>query len=125
SKKPVTLVRYFSGHDAKRDATSRSMLIETGLVGLFGLIGMTWVFPVAGRVIASLRRRVDPATEAAAPLAAPLRLSILIPAHNEEHSILETLQSVAAAVDKAKVSVPGLEASIIVGADGCTDSTAR
>lgn len=56
-----------------------------------------------------------------------MTLAILVPAHNEERSIAKTLESIHAAIARAKEAsgFARFEARLLVGADGCEDSTAR
>jgi glycosyltransferase involved in cell wall biosynthesis len=84
---------------------------------------MTWLFPVISRLVSpslaggAIRRRK---TSAKLP-----SIAVLIPAHDEESSIRRTLRSVEVAIAAARRRGLLEDAKIIVGADGCTDSTAR
>ena len=61
----------------------------------------------------------NPAAAAMTADAAPLRLAVLVPAHNEESGIEATLESLAAC------EYPADARRIVVIADNCTDGTAE
>jgi MYXO-CTERM domain-containing protein len=65
--------------------------------------------------LASRRRRRDPATGAARP-----RLTIVVPAHDEEATLPACLRSLREAID-----ADGGDARVVVVADACADATAR
>jgi glycosyltransferase involved in cell wall biosynthesis len=80
-------------------------------VGLVGSCGMTFLAPLAARVLARRREESLASSEA-------FDVDVLIPAHNEERDLPSTLASVrASARGSARVR-------ILVGADSCVDRTA-
>lgn len=91
------------------------------LIAAFGISAMTWLFPVLARGIATARKGTEPKTTQKTEITK--RFSIVIPAHNEEATIAQTLTSIEAAIVKLKSIRPEVEVEILVGADGCTDRT--
>lgn len=73
----------------------------------------------AGQRRPSYGRRFGPAPEPRADPAAAMKLSFVIPAHDEEALIAQTIDSIRASVEPL-----GRDYEIIVAADGCTDATA-
>ncbi|NLF25601.1 MAG: glycosyltransferase [Deltaproteobacteria bacterium] len=98
------------------------------LVASAGVLGTTWLFPLLGRLLWNSQKR-DEQTEYIGgnphTKLTPLSLAIIIPAHNEEAVLAETLESIILASACAHSLQPNLEISICVGADGCTDKTAE
>lgn len=89
-------------------------------VGLAGLLGMTWLFPLLGRCVCVWRgsRRTETAGNQ------QIRsIAILVPAHNEEAVIVETLRSIKRAVTALQRAHEEIECTTVIGADGCTDGT--
>lgn len=85
----------------------------TGLVGLVGLFALSFVLSLLVLLAAAAcSRRPAPAA------AAPLLLAVIVPAHNEELVLAQTLASLKAQ------SYPAECFEIVVVADNCTDSTA-
>jgi cellulose synthase/poly-beta-1,6-N-acetylglucosamine synthase-like glycosyltransferase len=77
---------------------------------------MTFLFPLITAACRTRRsQRID-----SAPL--PQKISILIPAHNEERLLPGTLNSIFQAIEATKSGWPCIF-RILVGADGCTDKT--
>jgi len=87
-----------------------------------GALGATFLFPFVGRGLWRLQRR---------PMVACTQqqnsrtVAILIPAHNEEAVIGQTIATIQASVNVAKSVFPDTRFTISVGADGCTDRTAE
>ncbi len=98
-------------------------------LGWFGLLGMTWLFPTLARSLWKFKQTQAPRRRLmlVGPSARPLRVSILIPAHNEQSNLPRTLKSIEQAIIHAMVHAPGAppEISIHVGADGCSDKTSQ
>jgi glycosyltransferase involved in cell wall biosynthesis len=77
---------------------------------------MTFLFPVLAALVGVAPHRgnrTDPQST---------RLAILIPAHNEERLLTETLKSISDSINEAHVDL-FYTFRVIVGADGCTDRT--
>lgn len=91
------------------------------LIGLFGLACATFCCPMAAWVLSVSRRRALALNNASRSLSIPLRLEVLVAAHNEETAITQTLQSIVNAV--AGVSPSALAAQVTVCLDHCTDNT--
>lgn len=89
-------------------------------VGLAGLLGMTWLFPLLGRLVCLWRGR---SRTTPARYDEVSSLAILVPAHNEEMVIVETLRSVKRSIAALQRTYPKTSSTTIVGADGCTDRT--
>jgi cellulose synthase/poly-beta-1,6-N-acetylglucosamine synthase-like glycosyltransferase len=87
------------------------------LAGFAGLAWATVGAPFFGMLLHALfpKNTPSPTREGSAP-----KLEILIAAHNEEHVIAQTLESVRASAARA-----GLDTAITVGLDHCTDGTAK
>jgi cellulose synthase/poly-beta-1,6-N-acetylglucosamine synthase-like glycosyltransferase len=98
-------------------------MIELALIvaGCLGLLGATWLFPVLAGFVqihgGSASKKPDAAAE-------PLKIRILIPAHNEAKILKDTLLSIGGAVKAFNELSPESDISIVVGADGCSDNTA-
>ncbi|HUP57639.1 MAG TPA: glycosyltransferase [Bdellovibrionota bacterium] len=85
---------------------------------------MTWLFPVISRLVSPSLAGGAIRSRKTSPAKLP-SIAVLIPAHDEESSIRRTLRSVEVAIAAARRRGLLEDAKIIVGADGCTDSTAR
>lgn len=88
--------------------------------GVVGCLGMTWLFPMLACLL--WRRKRIAAMAPSAPIAS---VAVLIPAHNEEENISAGLETVRAAMSRARIARPDLAVKILVGADGCTDRTSQ
>lgn len=88
------------------------------LISFVGILGMTFLFPLLAAVCSPPARRSMPS----APH--PQTIGILIPAHNEEALLPTTLCDVSRAIQQARRLSP-CSFRVLVGADGCTDSTAK
>ena len=88
------------------------LLTAIGVVGTIGAITTGWLVGV----LVNARRRRD--NQGLASAATP-RLAVVVPAHNEEMVLAETLRSIAAQ------EYPTDQFRTVVVADNCTDSTAR
>lgn len=53
------------------------------------------------------------------------RIDVVVPAHDEADRIAACLDALVGAVDRLALERPGLDASVTVVLDGCTDGTAR
>ncbi|MCC7440252.1 MAG: glycosyltransferase [Bdellovibrionales bacterium] len=99
------------------------MLHAVLFLGLAGVLGMTWLFPLLGRGFAALSgigvSRDRPSSRKVR------RVAVLVPAHNEESALPHTLESLKRAIAVARAAYPGVEFELRVGADGCTDRTAE
>ena len=89
-------------------------------IALFGILGMTWLFPIIGRFFWKPEIQV----EATSKINFKHNIAILIPAKNEEETLPGTLWSISDAIEHVKLRNPDLEFSILVGADSCSDKTA-
>ncbi|MBL7716939.1 MAG: glycosyltransferase [Bdellovibrionales bacterium] len=90
------------------------------LIAAFGVSAMTWLFPwVASRSVP----KVVPIRPAAPEKVS--RFSIIVPAHNEEATIVQTLTSIQAAISALKSVRPEIEVEVLLGADGCHDRTVQ
>jgi glycosyltransferase involved in cell wall biosynthesis len=95
------------------------------VLGLIGLSAMTWLFPVIGYLWSFFAREGRGGRSDVAGARLCLRkISVLIPAHDEETTISGTLLSVKLAAGRLKEERPDIEVEVVVGADGCTDKTA-
>jgi glycosyltransferase involved in cell wall biosynthesis len=91
-------------------------------VGIAGLLGMTWFFPLVGRIMA---RSSFPRVGSREDLPVPVKsIAVLIPAHNEETAIGPTIKSIQIAIESLSRVFPEVKCSLVVGADGCSDRTA-
>lgn len=92
-------------------------------LGITGFLAMTFLFPlvaIAGRLIGIEGEfAVTPEGEENQPES----LSILIPAHNEEQTLGETLNSINRAIERAQQKGFFKNIRVVVGIDGCTDQT--
>ena len=87
------------------------------ILSVLGIFGMTFLFPLLAAIISPSTKR------AAVSSPHPRNVAILIPAHNEETVIQKTLESIAEAIKVATDTSP-CAFRVLVGADGCTDTTA-
>jgi cellulose synthase/poly-beta-1,6-N-acetylglucosamine synthase-like glycosyltransferase len=87
-----------------------ALLSLLGISLIFGALGF---FSIASALFARVPQLLSPLQ---IPLSSPI--SILIPAHNEEDKIGETLRSLW-----GEISDSGIEARVIVALDRCTDQT--
>ncbi len=113
------------------------------IIGLAGVLGMTWLFPLLATIVWRKSRYTNSSESLsmssflkygtlqvgseASPhndQVAPYSLAILTPAHNEEAILSKTLTSFAAAIKRAQQVFPGISIEVVVGADGCSDKTA-
>jgi glycosyltransferase involved in cell wall biosynthesis len=88
------------------------------ILGIFGGLGMTWLCPVLGMIYKTSERKAEPNWP-------PRSLEILIPAHNEEARIIETLTRIQKQSEECLKRNTQASISIRVGADACTDQTAE
>lgn len=91
----------------------------SAIVGVLGFSAMTWLFPAVARLVA-LGLEKD---RSVLPRKAVRRIAILIPAHNEERTLVETLPSMRASIQYLRQRNPEIEVDIRIGADGCKDRT--
>ncbi len=89
---------------------SLALCVVTGLIGLFALAAVLSLLVLLAS--AALSRRPAPATSAS------LLLAVIVPAHDEELVLAQTLVSLQAQSHSAEC------VEIVVVADNCTDSTA-
>ncbi len=108
------------------------------VVGIVGILGMTWLFPVIALLLWKITHTQNseqtadnsvsgnhiPCGEAARG-ARVSSLAILVPAHNEEQTLEATLKSIFDAVQAALSVFPGLRVEVVVGIDGSRDNTKR
>lgn len=89
------------------------------LIGIFGLGAITFLFPWIAAFL------INPATSFRSSKL-PRSVSVLIPAHNEERVIRQTVGSClrAMAALESLPGVPKIEVELLVGADACNDATA-
>ncbi len=98
------------------------MFIVLFWVGIVGLLGATFLFPVLGRGLWRLQRRTI------TPCSQPKNsrhVAILIPAHNEEAVIGQTIATILESVKVSQSVFPDTVFTVSVGADGCSDRTAE
>ncbi|RMG39358.1 MAG: glycosyltransferase [Candidatus Dadabacteria bacterium] len=99
------------------------MLEVIFITGVFGLLGMTWLFPLGAagfsRLIFCSKERRTPQPDSIKSIA------VLIPAHNEEQKLAATLKSINAALIHMRFRYPQVSVKLVVGADGCSDNTSR
>lgn len=88
------------------------------LLGAFGVFGMTWLCPLLSLIYRSSQRSAQPNWP-------PRSLEILIPAHNEENSITQTLGEVLKQAEECTRKSPNSVIQVRVGADACSDLTAE
>jgi cellulose synthase/poly-beta-1,6-N-acetylglucosamine synthase-like glycosyltransferase len=95
---------------------------------LLGILGMTWMFPLlaiatsrSGRFRSLRGENLFSSFEKSA--VPESRISIVVPAHNEEHQLGSTLKSVRDAIGEATAKFPQVNFSIVVGVDGCSDNS--
>jgi 1,2-diacylglycerol 3-beta-glucosyltransferase len=101
---------------SSRSSAGFRRLLGAALLGFEGALALSSGYLLALLVAARDSIR-NPATAAAVSDEAPLRLVVLVPAHNEESGIEATLESLAAC------EYPAGARRIVVIADNCTDST--
>ena len=110
------------------------MVVALLALGLFGLLGMTWLFPLTARAFSSLRspsssgspsqpNHDDLFLSAFRGVLQPLKIAVLVPAHNDETGLSRTLESVSRAARVAREKFPSLTVELHVGLDGCTDNS--
>jgi len=99
------------------------MNVNVILLAVFGMLGMTILFPLLAACLSPFQNKGRERKQDSRASDSPIKISILIPAHNEEKSIGVTILSVQAAIILAERSYSGLHCEIIVGADACTDRT--
>lgn len=102
------------------------MLFVLLIIGLLGVLGMTWLFPVLARMlwkwqIGRAAVGVPFGLEKQQPACS---LAILLPAHNEEAVLASTLTSILKAIENVQQRYPQLACRLLVGADYCSDATA-
>jgi hypothetical protein len=104
-----------------------AMLNGALLLGLLGLLGMTWLFPLLGRAVAWVaeRRRASAALLPGSARVSPRKVAVLVPAHNEEASLPGSIGSMVRAIRFASRKFSQVEFVVRVGADGCSDGSAR
>ena len=90
-------------------------------LGIFGCLGMTWLFPIISRLFWQL----EELEEEPYSISLKKEISILIPARNEQETLPGTLWSIINAIEHVKLRNPDLKISIVVGADSCTDQTTQ
>lgn len=96
------------------------MIVISGLIGLFGFLAMTWLFPIISKFYAHRTNARRATTNQRAPLS---KIAILIPAHNEELTLPKTLPAIVACKEHLQKHYPNIQVDIRIGADGCTDRT--
>lgn len=91
------------------------------LLGVAGILGMTWLFPLTGIVLhrAAEEKKTDSYFR---PIDTELlRIGIIIPARNEENNLRHTLKSIRASIDALPWMGRKVSFEIWLGADGCND----
>ncbi|MDC0357508.1 hypothetical protein OAO01_01735 [Oligoflexia bacterium] len=104
------------------------MLIALICLGSIGVLGMTWLFPCAGRLIWSWQRTRHAGTkrsDVAQQLKHTKQIAILIPVHNDGAALDSTLSSISRAVAQSARVFPDTKIIVRVGLDGCDDNTAH
>ena len=91
------------------------------IIGIIGLFGMSWLFPLVARLMPAPKGRMG--SDAIAP-DTRLRVRILIPVHNDSFGLEQTLRSIRRAIQTAAGSSPRVQYSVLVAADGCSDDSA-
>jgi glycosyltransferase involved in cell wall biosynthesis len=101
-----------------------SMIVFFIVVSLIGILGMTWLFPLIAATAYKLKKHSlshSPDKEGFSP-----SITVIIPAHNEQTVIAETLSKCISSYEYAQKLLPPhtlKSFKIIVIADGCTDGT--
>ena len=90
------------------------------LIGIIGLIGATFLFPVLATLVSKIKNNKlsNPTTKKEVK-----KINILIPAHNEEGTITKTIESIQNEIFNSKEKFPEINFSIILFADNCQDKT--
>jgi cellulose synthase/poly-beta-1,6-N-acetylglucosamine synthase-like glycosyltransferase len=99
-------------------------------IGIFGILGVSVLCPLLAMSAAYLRKRNSRSNPIAGinTIPLPLRIEIILPAHNEALLIGATLASIQRSIDHLRAApsyYPVPEMTIRVGADGCTDETSK
>ncbi len=103
------------------------MMISLFIIGGFGLLGLSVLCPLIALVSHHLKKQSNRRARRRFSTT-PLRLDIVIPAHNEASRIGATLESIQKAIQHLQDSSRGHsipEIGVYVGADACTDDTAK
>jgi glycosyltransferase involved in cell wall biosynthesis len=93
--------------------------VVLAVLSVFGILGMTVLFPLLAALIGCGPQRSGRSNSRA------IRISIIIPARNEEQLLPVTLQSISRAIEATSRSLPQCSFRVVVGADGCTDNTEK
>jgi len=106
------------------------MIVGLLMIGGFGLLGLSVLCPFAALAAYYALQRGPPKNPPPFPglLSFPLRLEIVIPAHNEAALIGATLTGIQSAIQNLQTHFPIQSAPQImihVGADACTDDTSE
>ncbi|MFZ9520956.1 MAG: glycosyltransferase [Silvanigrellaceae bacterium] len=87
------------------------------LIGFFVLLLAVFFFPIISQLFVRGRNPTDEVLEQVHSL------DVLIPCHNEEGRLRETLKSVVTAIRNANRLFPDLNVNVSVGLDACSDNT--
>ncbi|NBW81376.1 glycosyltransferase, partial [bacterium] len=100
-----------------REQTGGSMWWLTFLIGFFVLFFAVFFFPIISQFFVRGTNATDEVLERVHSL------DVLIPCHNEEGWLRETLKSVYTSIRNANILFPDLLVNVSVGLDACSDET--
>jgi cellulose synthase/poly-beta-1,6-N-acetylglucosamine synthase-like glycosyltransferase len=95
-------------------------ILCSAIIGVLGFSAMSWLFPAIAWLFAGSKRKMMTTRERVLPVK---KIAIVMPAHNEERTLVETLPSMRAAIAHLQRSRPEIQVDIRIGADGCKDRT--
>ncbi len=99
--------------------------IAVACIGCLGTLGMTCVFPLLGGMLHFLSLRLSGGSTKDTTRTPVKRIAILIPAHNEAHTLALTLTSVQKSISHLQAKHPKIQVVVRIGADGCTDTSEK
>jgi glycosyltransferase involved in cell wall biosynthesis len=105
------------------------VILILGIIGITGVLGMTWLFPTLARLLP--KSETKPSGARPLSLSAfegsivPPKISVLLPVYNDAGGLERTLGSISRAVEFAATRYPGFSVDLLVGLDGCTDDSAK